>query len=112
MANSEYPTVVGFIQFDPITRDVNGEQIREFTVNGVGFTGQPPVRVTLWSSHEGVEVAKGDFVAVQGKYSQRESKGTTYHNLNAYDVVVLKAAGRKATEGVVRKAQATSKAPF
>lgn len=85
MSETQYASLVGFIQFDPEKKTVNGQDILNFSVRAVGFQGQPLVQVTLWSEWAGEfdGFSKGDFVAIDGKYSLGSGK---YHNVSAYKV--------------------------
>lgn len=55
-------------------------------VRGVGFQGQPLVKVSLWPQFAAAygKINKGDFVAVDGKYSSYTTEaGKLYHSINA-----------------------------
>lgn len=67
--------------------NLNGQEAFKFRIRGIGFTGQPPVDVTLWPEwHESFDkIQQGSFVAVEGAYSMGKSKDGSkkYHNLSA-----------------------------
>lgn len=87
----KYASVVGFVQFAPEPKNIKGQNIVNFSVRAVGFTGQPLVQVTLWSEWEGDfdKVKLGDFVAVDGGYTGSPApNGGTYHNINASKLYV------------------------
>jgi hypothetical protein len=104
---SEYAGAAGFVQFDPREKDVNGQEIRELTIKAFGT--QKLIQITLWPEYAGVEVKKGDFVAVDGKFTsslgQKRTTGETveYIQITPYSLVVLPAV-EKAERKVVQKA--------
>ena len=60
-------------------------------IRGVGFQGQPLVKISMWPQFSAVhgKLKKGDFLAVDGKYSQYTSEGgKTYHSINAKNLMV------------------------
>lgn len=94
---SNYASLVGFVQFDPQVRDVNGQQVKEFMVRAVGFQGQPLVKVTLWPEFADSFdlIQQGVYVAVDGKYNQGSGEGgKVYHNLSASSLLVLEPAAK------------------
>lgn len=102
MADKQYRTVFGIVQFEPREGTAGDKPVRNITVRQTGF-GPTAVRVsaTLWPSHSHVEVEEGDVVILEGAYTQ--NKGTdkngepiTYHNLSVNRIAVLgKADGGK-----------------
>lgn len=90
MADKLYVAQAGFVQFDPAEREANGQKVVDFTIKVVGKPLN--VRVTLWPElEEGFGVQKGDFVAVEGTFSQstyQDAEGTqkTSNQINAYNV--------------------------
>ena len=95
MADKQYRTVTGVIQFDPKDGDANGKPVRNITVQQAGF-GPTAVRVsaTVWPSHSHIELRKGTVVAIEGEYRPNKSQkedGTpvTYHNLSVSRLAVL-----------------------
>ena len=92
---AQYVSAMGFVQFDPHDPDVeysgrvslSGHDAFKFRIRGVGFTGQPPVDVTLWPEFEEAfdKIQQGSFVAVEGKYNMGKSKDGSkkYHNISA-----------------------------
>jgi single-stranded DNA-binding protein len=66
---AEYVSANGFIQFDPIEREANGQDIIDFTIKTPGTDGIL-IRVTVWPELQTdavVAAKKGDFLAVDGK---------------------------------------------
>lgn len=96
-----YKPFLGFVQFDPNEREVNGQDIRDVVIKPIGYAGDdvPNIRVTLWPEFKDVILGQGDLLAVDGKYTTPNIKGKVYHNLSATSVVVLPAAA-KSTDGV------------
>ena len=92
-----YATVVGFIQFDPNERDANGQEVRDVVVQAVGSGGKN-VRLTVWPEHGDTPLAKGDFVAAQGKFSAANVNGKEYLNLSVNDLVVVAPAAKRGRE--------------
>lgn len=82
MADSQYATAVGFVQFDVTEREANGQTVRDATIRTPGTDGSL-IRITLWPDFDEAAVEKGDFLAVDGKIEVREVDGKTYINMNA-----------------------------
>ena len=82
MADSQYATAIGFVQFDVTEREANGQTVRDATLRTPGTEGSL-IRVTLWPDFDEANVQKGDFIAVDGKIEVREVDGKTYINMNA-----------------------------
>lgn len=68
MADNTYLSVVGFVQFEPRTREANGQDIRDFTVKPAG--SDKLIRVTLWPEFDHAPVEVGDFVGAEGKFTR------------------------------------------
>lgn len=87
-SDKQYRAVFGLVQFDVTDAEAAGKAIRKVTVREVGFKDQSVnVSCTLWPSHAGFQVERGDVVFFEGVYSQGSGKrqdGTpvTYHNLS------------------------------
>ena len=110
MADKEYKTVTGFVQFDVETAEVNNQEIRRVTVQAAGSEG-PLVTVTVWPEFDNIEINKGDFLAANGTFEAREGKGgKVFLNLSASRLVVLPGAD-KSEAGVVKK-ETDGKRPF
>lgn len=96
MAEKKYRTVTGVVQFEPRESETkDGTEIRNITVRQTGFK-ENAIRVgaTLWPSHSHVEVEKGDFVVLEGSYSQNKGENSdgeriTYHNLSVSAILNL-----------------------
>ena len=92
----QYRAVLGLVQFEPREGNAGGKDVRNVVIRNVGF-GQNAQRVslTLWPSHEDVEVGEGDLVFAEGTYTSREvpneesGEVTTYHNLSVSNILVL-----------------------
>ena len=92
MADAKYIGIAGFIQFDVKERDVGERKVRDIVVRPVNsMTGQN-FYVTLWPDFKDVALEKGDFVAIEGKYSKvdkdTEDGPRTYHNLSCQRITV------------------------
>lgn len=94
----EYVGAQGFVQFDVNERDVNGQTVRDVVVKNAGKPIN--IRITLWPEFEDVDVQKGDFVAVEGKFTRntyQAQDGTNKESLqiSASSLYVGKPAVRK-----------------
>lgn len=115
---AEYASAAGFVQFDVNEKEANGQEIREFTIRAVGT--QKLVKVTLWPEFADVPVEKGDFVAVDGKFTQSlgqapDGSPREYLNLSASMIVVTPGEKRAEREVVTKsgaKAQAKTDEPL
>ena len=87
MASSEYVTIIGFIPFEIQEREVNGEIVRDVTVRDA--VSGDLIKCTVWASFDDIEVYQGDLVAIEGKLSVREYKGSKYFNLDTKRLVNL-----------------------
>lgn len=121
MAEAQYVVTSGIVQQfgdkPPYeTREVNGSDVRDFTIKTL--TTQSLVRISLWEEMADTEVGKGDFVAVDGKYTV--SDDGKYHNISATSVAVLRGMTRAPKSGGSTRTAAGSddaaatktKAPF
>ena len=91
MADKEYGSVAGFIQFEVEERSLeSGATVRDATVRSIA-TGDL-VRITLWPDFDEVDVEKGDWLAADGQFNTRKSEktGKTYVNMNPFTVVFQK----------------------
>jgi hypothetical protein len=110
VADKEYRTVAGFVQFDVESAEVNNQTIRRAVVQATGSEGTL-VTVTLWPEFEDVEIEKGDFVVANGSFEARDGKnGKTYLNLSAFRLIVQKPV-EKGEPDVVKKESSGSR-PF
>lgn len=92
MSDAKYIGIAGFIQFDVKEREVGERKVRDIVVRPVNsMTGQN-FYVTLWPDFKDVQLAKGEFVAIEGKYSKvekdTEDGPRTYHNLSCQRIMV------------------------
>jgi len=86
--SDQFRSIHGIVQFPPKEGEANGKPVRNITVRQVGF-GPTAVKVsaTLWPSHAHVDVAEGDVVTFDGKYTpnkgkNRDGEPVTYHNVS------------------------------
>lgn len=95
MSDKVYRPAAGFIQFDPRDREVAGKAVRDITIRPLGAKDPDLyIRGTVWPSHRKVELAKGDFVVMEGQYTTRKGErddGTevVYHNISVSSLVVI-----------------------
>lgn len=117
MADNQYISVAGFVQFDPTERDANGKTVKEFFIKTLGGEAKN-IRVTLWPETKAEAPEKGDFVAVDGKYStstyqaQDGSQRTSYQVSAVYYAKLGEAAAREEREVVASTTPSKTKAPF
>ena len=74
MADSAYASASGFIQFDPVEREANGQKVVDITIKTEGVGGKL-IRVTVWPELQSVKLEKGDYVAVDGKLTMGTFRG-------------------------------------
>lgn len=103
MSDKVYASASGFVQFDVKERDANNQTVRDVTIKSTG--SQQLISVTVWPEFDGVEIKKGDFVAVDGLYKvnsgQSKDGGTKdYHNISAGSLVVIPGAVKAESEVV------------
>lgn len=101
---SDYASAAGFIQFDVKTREVNGQTVRDVAIRAVG--SQKLISVTVWPEFDAVELERGDFIAVDGKFKQSlgqapDGSPREYFNLSASALVKIAPAIKK-ERGVVQ----------
>lgn len=95
MAESTFRTLAGVVQFDPREGQAGGKTVRNITIRTAGVKEQSMrVGATLWPSHDHVEVEKGDYVVLEGKFSRnqgqnKEGEAVTYNNLSVSGILVL-----------------------
>jgi hypothetical protein len=102
LAEAQFRTIIGIVQFDPREGQAGGKDVRNITVAATGVKDQAiKVGATLWPSHDHIDVAKGDVVIIEGKFSQnkgeKDGAPVTYNNLSVSRIAVLGEAdeGRK-----------------
>jgi hypothetical protein len=115
MADKDYKSVAGFIQFDPEEREVNGQTIRDVTIRALG-SECPYIKVTVWEEFADIELERGQFLAVDGAFEARVAPNkagvqTTYLNISAKSIVVLEPVAR-GEASVVTKKKATKERAF
>lgn len=113
-----YITAVGFVQFDPVTREANGKTVTDLVIKLPGGE-QTMVRITVWPEIQVDGIEKGDFIAVDGQFSSNTYQGNdgqqrTSLQISAFNLAVLgKAAARAEREVVGGTVQAsTTDVPF
>ena len=95
MAEAQYRTISGVVQFDPREGQAGGKDVRNITVRTTGLKEQSlRVSATLWPSHEHVAVQKGDFVVLEGKFSRNKGNNqngdeVVYNNLSVTSILNL-----------------------
>lgn len=105
---ADYATAVGFIQFPVEDRELpSGQEVRDVTIRTLGLDA-PLVRITVWPEFADVELDEGDFIAVDGEYTERtaQNKGgenRTYRNMSAKRLAVVTKAEKAETEVVNKK---------
>lgn len=87
----EYITVAGFVQFDPRNREAGGKPVRDVAVRAIG--NNKIINITFWPEQT-MPVNKGDFLVVDGKFTQRtgqnkQGESQTYYNLSASTILRL-----------------------
>lgn len=65
---AEYASAAGFIQFDVKEREANGQTVLDAVIKTLGTDGVL-IRVTVWPELQTEPIAKGDFLAVDGKFT-------------------------------------------
>jgi hypothetical protein len=92
--NDTYINVIGIVAWDSETRELpkSGDTIRTFTIETVPEGAQ--LKATLWKELAHVQPAKGDFVAVRGKYTVASKEDKVYQNISVSSIAVLDAAIR------------------
>jgi len=107
LAENNFRTIVGVVQFPPSTGQANGKDVRNIAVRQTGVHAKEALRVssTLWPSFDHVVVQEGDVVVLDGKYT--ENRGTdkdgnprTYHNLSVSSIAVIGRVDTGAEPGV------------
>lgn len=88
---AEYKAFMGVVSFNPEDATTpSGKKLRKFTIKLVNSVDDVTVGVTLWEELRETEVSRGDFVAVEGSYTNNPGKeGRVFHNLSASRIVVL-----------------------
>jgi single-stranded DNA-binding protein len=120
--NKKYVTAIGFVQFDPVTRDANGKEVTDIVVKTAGGDGKQ-VRITVWPEQLvkdslGREIVKGDLVAVDGAFSSstyqdKEGKSRTSLQISAFQLNVNgKTIERKDREVVTASTESGSEDSF
>lgn len=95
MAEGSFRTLAGVVQFEPREGTAGGKDVRNITIRTTGLKEQSMrVGATLWPSHAHVEVDKGDFVVLEGKFSRNQVKNkdgeaVTYNNLSVSSILVV-----------------------
>lgn len=83
-----YRSFLGFVKFEPKEQEAAGKTVRAVVIRNIGVKEQAlDVRCTLWPSHDEVEVAEGDLIAVEGQFTVNKTKNkdgdpVTYFNLS------------------------------
>lgn len=111
---ADYASAAGFVQFDPQEREANGQTVVDYTIKTPGMDGQL-IRVTVWPELQGDDIAKGDFLAVDGKLtiSSYEKDGEKRQSIQISARQLATLPGRQSADReVVNKGQNSSKDLF
>lgn len=93
MAEGQFITLLGSIEFDPQERKVQDKDVTDVTVRSAAT--QKKFRCTIWPNLSGfaATLAKGQIVALVGKASSNTVDGdngpVTYNNLSVFSGAVL-----------------------
>lgn len=115
---AEYVGAAGFVQFDPITREANGQEVFEFSIKTSGSDGRL-IRITVWPELQTpavLMVEKGDYVAVDGKLNvgtyEKDGETRSSIQISATAIAVLKGEAKARREVVNTKKGASTKDLF
>lgn len=106
---ADYASACGFIQWEPVTRQANNQEVREFSIKTPGTDGVL-IRVTVWPELQTpnvLELQEGDFVAVDGKlnvgsYEGKDGETRTSVQISASKIATLKGEEKADREVVGR----------
>jgi len=105
---ADYATAVGFVQFEPVEREANGQTVIDYTVKSPGAEGNL-IRITVWPELQGDKIEKGDFIAVDGKLTlssyEKDGERRQSIQISAKQLAVLK--GRQQADREVVNSQNT-----
>lgn len=95
-SNNTYRTVQGFVYSGPYERDAGSRKVRDVyvsvpspLVNEKGeVTSQQDtkVRVTIWDSHDAVDVAEGDYIVANGKFEIYDKQDQSGDMVRSYSL--------------------------
>lgn len=115
MAEKEFKSVGGFVQFEVDERPVSNQTVRDVTIRHLGAEG-PLIRITVWPEHDDTEIDRGDLIFVDGPYEERvvqtDNGKTTYRNMSATNLVVLSSAPKAEKKVANKKPKASAKKTF
>lgn len=94
---ADYVSASGFVQFDPVTREANGQVVTDYTIKTPGMDGVL-IRVTVWPELSS-DIEKGDFIAVDGKlnigsFTGRDGATRQSVQISATQLAVLKGVSK------------------
>lgn len=94
MAESNFRTFYGVVQFPPREGQAAGKDVRNITLRPSGVKEQALlVSATLWPSFAHVEVEEGDAVIIEGKFqrnvTEKDGEKKVYNNLSTTGILVL-----------------------
>lgn len=88
--NESYINVAGIVAWDSEERELkSGDIIKTFTVEIIPSGTQ--LKTTLWPELAHVDVKKGDFVALRGKYTIAQVDDKVFQNLSASSIALVPA---------------------
>jgi len=110
---ADYASAFGFVQFDPVEREANGQNVIDYTIKTPGAEGAL-VRITVWPELQGDKIEKGDFLAVDGKLtlSSYQKDGETRQSIQISAKSLATLTGRKQADREVVNSQNTEKDLF
>jgi hypothetical protein len=115
---ADYATACGFIQFDPVTREANGQEVVDYVIKTIGIDGRL-VRVTVWPELQDnlpFKPVKGDWLAADGKLtvSKYEKDGEVRQSIqiNARSLAVVEGVEPSERQVVNRGSQDSVKDLF
>lgn len=105
---ADYATAVGFIQFPVEERELPSKDVvRDVSIRTPGLDA-PLIRITVWPEFADTELNEGDFIAVDGEYTERiatkNDRPVTYRNMSAKRIAVVAQAEKPEREVVNKKA--------
>lgn len=83
VADKEYVTAVGFVQFEVKEREANNQTVRDVVIKTPGSSSY--VRITVWPEFESTIINRGDFIAVDGVFTRsswQDDEGAKKESLN------------------------------
>lgn len=110
---ADYASAFGFVQFDPVVREANGQSVIDYTIKTPGMEGQL-VRITVWPELQGDDIQKGDFLGADGKLtvSTYDKNGETRQSIQISAKQLTTSKGRQQADREVVNSQDSAKDLF